>query len=164
MLYRYFIGTGETNIENAEQIYHLFKKGMINGTSQLYDVKNNVYIAANEIPEFREVFQGNYVKEKKSVIFQRYIVSFVIFLIVLLMNMLNTFLHLGIDEMNNNTTYFLVCMLGTFIGTVVLIALASFACIKAKKKHHSKLILGTSIFFLIISLIIYFIIFLGEVR
>lgn len=161
MLYRYFIGTGETNIESAGQVHNLFQKGMINSTSQLYDVKNNVYIAANEIPEFKDVFQGNYVKEEKSVIFQRYIISFVVFLIVLLMNMLNAFLHLGIDEMNNNTTYFLGCMLGTFIGTVVLIALASFACIKAKKKHHSKLILGASIFFLIISLIVYFIVFLG---
>lgn len=163
MLYRYFIGTGETNIESARQVHSLFQKGMINSTSQLYDVKNNVYVTANEIPEFKDVFQGNYVEEAKSVIFKRYIISFVIFLVVLLMNMLNVFLHFGIDEMNKNTTYFLGCMLGTFVGTLALIVLASLACTKVKKKHHSILILGTSIFFLVITLIIYLIVFFGEI-
>ena len=126
---------------------------MIGPASKLYDVGKNVYLTASEIPEFNDVFEGTYSNEAKHGRMIRYIISFVVFLLVLLISMLTAFLRLGIDQMKNNTTYFLAFILGTFIGVALLIVLAVFLCVKASKKYNSYVILGLSLLFFIISLV-----------
>lgn len=145
MLYRYFIGTGETDIISIEQVYDLYQKGMINKTSKLYDVDNNVYIEACQVPEFIDVFLEVYSNENKSAKLLKYIISSVFFLMFFLISMVNTFLNLGIEKMEKSTTYFLVYMIGTFLGIAVLIALIILICTKVFKKHSAILIISSSI-------------------
>ncbi|OPZ91083.1 MAG: hypothetical protein BWY74_02082 [Firmicutes bacterium ADurb.Bin419] len=154
MLYRYFLGKGETNIESVEKVYRLYRKGMINPASKLYDVGSNVYVTAAEIPEFKDVFEGTYSKEGKHGRMLRYIISFVVFLLVLLISAITAFLNLGIDEMKNNTTYFFVAILGTFIGVAALMVLGTLICIKASKKYDSFIVLSFSIVSIIVSILL----------
>lgn len=145
MLYRYFIGTGETDIVSVEQVYDLYQKGMINKTSKLYDVDNNVYVEACQVPEFIDVFLEVYSNESKAAKLLKYIISSVFFLLFLLISMVNTFLNLGIEKMEKSTTYFLVYMIGTFLGIVLLIALVILICTKVFKKHSALLIISSSV-------------------
>ncbi len=127
---------------------------MIDPVSKLYDVGNNVYVTASEIPEFKDVFEGTYTKEGKHGRMIRYIISFVVFLLVLLISMITAFLNLGIDEMKYNTTYFFIFILGTFIGVAALIVLATFICIRASKKYDSFIVLSFSILIFIVSILL----------
>ena len=151
MLYRYFIGTGETDIVSVEQVYELYRKGMINKTSKLYDVDKNVYVEAYEVPEFIDVFLEVYTNESKSSKLLKYIVSTVFFLLFLLISMINAFLNLGIEEMEKSTTYFLMYMIGTFLGIVLMIALVILIFTKIFKKHSAILIISSSIIMFAIS-------------
>ena len=152
MLYRYFIGTGETNIESVEQVYKLHKKGMINSTSKLYEVESNVYVTASEIPEFNDVFRGDYTKEEKSTKMFRYMVSFMFFLMFLLISMVNAFLNLGIEKMENDTTYFFSYLIATFLGVSGLIAFITLIGTKVSKKYSSMFIVSSSVILFIISI------------
>lgn len=151
MLYRYFIGTGETDIVSVEQVHELYQKGMINKTSKLYDVDKNVYVEAYEVLEFIDVFLEKYSDESKASKLLKYITSAVFFLLFMLISMVNTFLKLGIEKMETSTTYFLVYMIGTFFGITVFIALVIFISIKVFRKRSSILIIGSSILMFAIS-------------
>lgn len=151
MLYRYFIGTGETDIISVEQVYELYQKGMISKTSKLYDVDKNIYVEAYEVPEFIDVFLEKYSNESKATKLLKYMVSTVFFLMFLLINMINAFLKLGVEKIENNTTNFLLYMIGIFLGMTALIALIIFVSTKFFKRHSSILVISSSIIMFIIS-------------
>jgi|GEM_PF-780203 len=153
VLYRYFIGTGETDIISVDQVYELYQKGMINRSSKLYDVDKNVYIEAFEVPEFKDVFLEKYSNESKSTKLLKYLSSSIFFLLFLLISMINTFLKLGIEKIESNTTYFLGYMITTFIGISLLIAVVIFIFTKVFKRYGSILIISSSIIMCIISTI-----------
>lgn len=151
MLYRYFIGTGETDIISVEQVYELYQKGMISKTSKLYDVDKNIYVEAYEVPEFIDVFLEKYSNESKATKLLKYMVSTVFFLMFLLINMINAFLKLCVEKIENNTTNFLLYMIGIFLGMTALIALIIFVSTKFFKRHSSILVISSSIIMFIIS-------------
>jgi len=151
MLYRYFIGTGETDIISVDQVYELYRKGMISKTSKLYDVERNMYVEAYEVPEFIDVFLEQYSNESKASKLLKYIISTVFFLMFLLVTMINTFLNLGLEKMKSDTTYSLLYMIGMFLGMSLLITLVIFISAKFFKKHSSILIIGSSILMFVIS-------------
>lgn len=151
MLYRYFIGTGETDIISVDQVYELYRKGMISKTSKLYDVERNMYVEAYEVPEFIDVFLEQYSNESKASKLLKYIISTVFFLMFLLVSMINTFLNLGLEKMKSDTTYSLLYMIGMFLGMSLLIALVIFISTKFFKRYSSILIISSSILMFIIS-------------
>lgn len=154
MLYKYFVGTGETEIESVEQVFELYKKGMISKTSKLYDVEKNIYVEAYAVPEFIEVFMEEYTGESKSSRLSKYIISTIFFLVFLLEMMINTFLSLGLEEIETNTTNFLLYMIGTFFGMTILIALLIFIFKKFFKRYSSILIISSSILMCIVSTVL----------
>ncbi|HOQ01493.1 MAG TPA: hypothetical protein PK604_11860 [Acetivibrio clariflavus] len=151
MLYKYFIGTGETDIISVDQVYELYRKGMISKTSKLYDVEKNMYVEAYEVPEFIDVFLERYSNESKASKLLKYIISTVFFLMFMLVGMINAFLNLGLEKMKNDTTNSLLYLIGIFFGMGILIALIIFISAKFFKRHSSIIIIASSIILFAVS-------------
>ncbi|AEV70278.1 hypothetical protein [Acetivibrio clariflavus] len=151
MLYKYFIGTGETDIISVDQVYELYRKGMISKTSKLYDVEKNMYVEAYEVPEFIDVFLERYSNESKASKLLKYIISTVFFLMFMLVGMINAFLNLGMEKMKNDTTNSLLYLIGIFFGMGILITLIIFISAKFFKRHSSIIIIASSIILFAVS-------------